>query len=635
MVRYLFTIAIITLLSFQCTLAQSAEQESILNYQSVIKIQEDASIIVNETITVNAENNHIKHGIYRDFPTEYKDKYGNNVKIEFTVIDVLKDGDTERYFTQKQSNGVRIYIGKKDRVLSPGTYSYQIIYKATRELGFFKDYDELYWNVTGNGWIFPIQHVSATVELLPGSKILQYAAYTGPTGATGQDFKTEQSNSTITFNSTRALKPYEGLTIAVAWPKGFVQEPTQNEKIKYFASDNLNSIISALFFVLILIYYIIVWFIHGRDPRKGTIIPLFEAPDGLSPASITYIMNMGWGSKVYRAFTASLINMAVKKAIKIINENKTYSIEKINDKSKEFSPEEGVIFYNLLSRSKYFEFVTDNHNAIKNTLNDFKKTVVNLYKEKYFVSNVNYFIGGIILTIVFIFCMALTSNEPPITGFLLVWLSVWTFGVFTLLVQVVNSWKSFFMGSILALFSAIFITAFSLPFIIAEIFVGGLLIHSTSFLSIGFLIAILFVNSVFLNLLKQPTRAGRQLMDRIEGFKMFLETTEEERFKELYPPDITPEVFEKFLPYAIALNIENAWSKKCEAAIGKAEFEAYKPTWYVGTYGMIGAAALAHSIGDNLSSTISSSSSAPGSSSGSGGGGSSGGGGGGGGGGGW
>jgi uncharacterized membrane protein len=161
-----------------------------------------------------------------------------------------------------------------------------------------------------------------------------------------------------------------------------------------------------------------------------------------------------------------------------------------------------------------------------------------------------------------------------------------------------------------------------------------LLVHSTSFISIVFLIVILLINSLFFKLLKQPTQTGRQLMDKIEGFKMFLSVTEEERFKELYPPDITPEVFEKFLPYAVALNIENAWSKKCEAAIGKAEFEAYQPVWYAG-YGMIGAAALAQSIGDNLSNTISSSSTAPGSSSGSGGGGSSGGGGGGGGGGGW
>lgn len=635
MVRHLFKIVTIMLLLFQWTLAQSAQIESIINYQSVIKIQTDGSILVDERITVNAENNLIKHGIYRDFPTQYKDKYANNVNIEFTVLDVLKDDESEPYVIQKQDNGIRIYIGRKDQVISPGIYTYQIIYKANRELGFFKDYDELYWNVTGNGWVFPIEHVSATVHLLPGSKIVQYAAYTGPMGAKGQDFKTEQDNTTIIFNTTRALNSHEGLTIAVAWPKGLVQEPTQNEKIKYFFSDNLNLVFSVLFFVLILMYYIIVWFRHGQDPRKGTIIPLFEAPDGLSPASVTYIMNMGWGSKVYRAFTASLINMAVKSTIKIINENKTYTIEKTNDKPNQLASEEEGVFYNLLSRRHSFEFITENHNSIKYAIDDFKKNVVNLYKEQYFISNTKYFIGGVILTLVFIACMAFSSKEPPLTGFLLVWLSIWTFGVFTLIVQVINSWKTFFRGSILALFGALFITAFSIPFIIAEIFVSGLLIHSTSFISIGFLIIILLINALFFKLLKQPTRAGRQIMDKIEGFKMFLTVTEEDRFKELYPPDITPEVFEKFLPYAIALNIENAWSKKCEEAIGKAEFQAYQPAWYAGTYGVIGMSSLAQSIGDNLSSTISSSSSAPGSSSGSGGGGSSGGGGGGGGGGGW
>lgn len=130
-------------------------------------------------------------------------------------------------------------------------------------------------------------------------------------------------------------------------------------------------------------------------------------------------------------------------------------------------------------------------------------------------------------------------------------------------------------------------------------------------------------------------------MDQIEGFKLFLTVAEQHRFEMLHPPEITPEVFEKFLPYAIALGVENAWCQKFDAAIAKAnvsgEQPAYNPSWYSGTtsYHTLGAVGFAAAVGSSLSSSVSSASTAPGSSSGSGGGGSSGGGGGGGGGGGW
>jgi uncharacterized membrane protein YgcG len=145
--------------------------------------------------------------------------------------------------------------------------------------------------------------------------------------------------------------------------------------------------------------------------------------------------------------------------------------------------------------------------------------------------------------------------------------------------------------------------------------------------------------------LQAPSVHGRRVMDQIDGFREYLGVAEEERLEYLHPPDKTPELFERFLPYAVALDVENTWAKRfagvlaAAAAAGAAAGAA--SSWYSGNQDIAGdPVSFTDRIGSELSDTIASSSTAPGSSSGSdsgggGGGGSSGGGGGGGGGSGW
>jgi len=67
------------------SLAQYEHIERIISFDSEITINEDASMLVTEQIKVFAAGQQIQRGIYRDFPTEYKDEYGNNVIINFEV----------------------------------------------------------------------------------------------------------------------------------------------------------------------------------------------------------------------------------------------------------------------------------------------------------------------------------------------------------------------------------------------------------------------------------------------------------------------------------------------------------------------------------------------------------------------
>ena len=182
-----------------------------------------------------------------------------------------------------------------------------------------------------------------------------------------------------------------------------------------------------------------------------------------------------------------------------------------------------------------------------------------------------------------------------------------------------------------------FTLLFALPFFGGEI--AGLVFFAvaTSPSAAALLLLIVGVNIFFFQVLRAPTLKGRRLMDRVEGFRAFLEATGQDRMDRLNPPEKTPALFERLLPYALALEVENRWCEQFTDVLARSSAGGeYRPVWYSGgRTGSFSPGLMASSLGASLASAVSSSSSPPGSSSGSGGGGSSGGGGGGGGGGGW
>ncbi|MEE4331518.1 MAG: DUF2207 domain-containing protein, partial [Wenzhouxiangella sp.] len=129
--------------------AATAQDERILDYHSDLVILPDASLEVTERITVRSLQQDIRRGIYRDFPTRYRDRFGNRVRIDFEVIEVLRDGNPEPWFTERVDNGIRVNTGNDDFLPGPGQYTFTIRYRTQRQLGFFENHDELYWNVTG------------------------------------------------------------------------------------------------------------------------------------------------------------------------------------------------------------------------------------------------------------------------------------------------------------------------------------------------------------------------------------------------------------------------------------------------------------------------------------------------------
>jgi uncharacterized membrane protein YgcG len=641
---FLFLIVVFSLF-IEPVCAQYYGNEHVLNFHSDIKVQPDSSMLVTETITVIAGGNKIKHGIYRDFPTRYKDRYGNKYVVDFEVIEVLKDGKPENYWIENMVNGKRIYIGKKDVLLPSGEYTYTISYKTNRQLGFFKDHDELYWNVTGNGWDFPIDKASATVELPSGAseKITGADAYTGLFGDFGKDFSTSRDNyGNVVFSTTRPLYEREGLTIVIGWAKGFVKEPTLQMKISYIFRDNLNLLFGLIGLVGVLLYYLWAWEKVGKDPAKGTIIPQYEPPEGLSPAAVRYITKMGFDNK---AFTSAVVSMAQKRYLTINEKNKVYTLIKTGSTDLGLSSDEMLLAKKLFAFADGITIIQENHEKINMAKKALKKYFKKNYQSSYFFTNTKYFIAGLVFSFLILILSFTTRYSDFSLGRVDSSIFFASFIIIMIIVLIKNSldyWKLFFSSprrKVGNFFGAVYLIVISVViFAVSFPIIGGYL-SLVSFSDIILTSAFVVINLIFYYLLKAPTKRGRKIMDEIEGFKWFLSVTEKDRMNFFNPPEKTPELFERFLAYAIALDVENKWAEQFSEVFKKlAESGAgiYSPTWYCGhSWSYLNPGSFASGLGSSFSSAISSASVVPGSRSGFGGGGGSGGGGGGGGGGGW
>ncbi|WP_029133509.1 DUF2207 domain-containing protein [Sedimenticola selenatireducens] len=617
-------------------------RERILDYFSDIQVQRDGSMVVEEAIEVRAEGNKIRRGIFRDFPTDYKDRLGKRYRVGFELLEVRRDGHTEPYHTEAQSNGIRIYIGNKNVILKPGVYRYTLRYRTNRQLGFFDDHDELYWNVTGNGWDFPIERAAARVTLPPGIPVdaIQVEGYTGAKGDRGKQYSARvDGNGDALFETTTPLPVHHGLTLVTSWPKGHVIEPDTQQRLTWFLSDNQGFLITGGGILLLLGYFTAIWYRVGRDPDIGVIIPLYTPPKGYSPAAMRYIKQMGYD---HQAFGAAVVNMAVSGYLRI-KEDKAgkFTLEKTG-KTPTLAPGEGAIASALFGGGNHkIRLHHTNHQKMSKALEAHKTSLKRDYEKTYFVTNSGFIVPGLLITLALLGAglWNVGSEEKLIMGaFMMVWLSIWSVAVFKMAVGIYQSWRDARSSGIGSYAKAIGSTLFALPFFAGEVFGIGMLTFAISLPFTLMLLLAIAINVLFYEWLKAPTRAGQQLLQKVEGFKQYLGVAERDELNFKHPPDKTPALFEAYLPYALALGVEQQWAERFSQVLAAAgqDGHAYHPAWYSGkSWNSHNLTGFSGAVGSAMSSAISSSSHAPGSSSGSGGGGSSGGGGGGGGGGGW
>ena len=547
--------------------------ERILSFHSDIRVFTDGMIEVTETIQVRAEGNQIRRGIYRDFPVEYEDRLGNNYQITVEPLGVQRNELPESFHTVRNERDVRTYFGRSDRLIEPGVHTYTYRYRANRMLGFFEEHDELYWNVTGNRWAFPIDATSATVTLkfdAPRDQIL-VEGYTGRLGSKAQEYGRYMDEAgAIHFSADRPLPAAHGLTIVVGWPKGLVEEPGMLQRLGWLLSDNTNLLIALLGLALLLVYYIPVWKKHGRDPEEGVIVARYQPPEGFSPASLRYIRQMYYDDKV---MTAAIVNLAVKGYLQIENKGGTHSIHKsrseLNRESLAIGEQE--LYTALFKEDDVVTLKDFNHELLGNARSEHKKSLKDDYNEKYFRTN------GML-------------NLPPIALILIA----------SVLALKVGNGPTFMVIVTVIL---MFVTTVFFAIIMKRPTMRGRQLLDEM---LGFKDYLEIAEEEELNL-RNPPQKTPELFEALLPFALALGVDQQwsERFASLL------------------------------ASIRQPDGSSYSPSWYDGTWNSSNLTKATNSLSSGLNSAVGSSVTPPGSSSGGGGGGSSGGGGGGGGGGGW
>jgi uncharacterized membrane protein len=535
-----------------------AQYFTINQFHSDVMIQQDSSVIIKETLDV--EFHQARHGIYREIPFKYRDDFGKVITTPTKVLSVTDgSGKAWKYKIERTGPVINIRIGDARKYVE-GRWTYIITYEVENVILFFKDHDELYWNVTGNYWKAPIKEASAVVFLTTKekSKNLMAAGYEGGYGSK-EECGYETYDNSGKFYTKRSLKMGEGLTAVFGWDKGLVFPPSSWKQFLW--AINLGENWVFLLPIFSFLYMFSLWHRKGRDPRvRESVAVMYEPPkfenQPLTPAEVGTLIDEKLDP---RDITSTIVGLAVKGYIKIEETKKEgilfdktdYYLRKVKGPDANVSPFERELMERLL-RGTAGVRVSDLKNRFYAYLPELKKALYGeLIRKKYFLS----------------------SPEKVRNSYMAAGIVVWVFAILAFL--------------------------FLLPSSGVKSFIAGLLT--------GIPVV------AFAKFMPVKTRAGASAYMDILGFQEFMNRAEKDRLERMGDKDL----FSKFLPYAIALNVADNWAKAFEGVYQE------PPDWYVspGGFRMFTPYAFTHSLNSVTSDLGSAMFSAPrGSSGGSGGG---------------
>lgn len=510
-----------------------AQAETIEKMNVTLDVQRDASVVVSEFIAYDFGDAQ-RHGIYRDITERYIDRNGGTESIAINDVNVTNASGTPVTFKVNENSGtIRIQIGDADRLVT-GLQKYVITYTVNGAIGFFSDHDEVYWNATGNGWQVSIRDASVGVWTPVDST--SHACYVGVIGSTEtctSSARRDGANKPIVLFTSRTLSPGEGLTVAVGVPKGVIREPPASARIWQWLSLYWPFALPSAA-LLILMY---AWWKYGRDARgRGTIIPEYDPPERLSVAAVSEIVNQKVGSK---DISAIMIHLAIAGHLRITRtEQKTfgiftsadYTLDKLKDTGREVAPEEKIVFDALFPAGVTQRAVSD----IKSS-----RALIAV------VGLVNKSVGKRMVQ------EGYYRADPTTVR------------------------ASFIFGGIALFVAAIMLFTFDLSLVIAmALALSGALVL------------------LFSIIMPAKTKKGAFAKESILGLKEYLQIAEKNRLDFHNAPEKSPALFERLLPYAMALGVSTAWAKEFEGIYTE------PPRWYAGgVYPVFSPTAFADDIG--------------------------------------
>jgi uncharacterized membrane protein len=295
-------IVVLLLLAIFAAVPANARTLVFKHFDAQIQVRADGTIDVTEVM--EAQFTGAWHGIYRSIPVEYTDDAGLNYTLLLDEISAT-DRDGQKLKLEQDREGryikFKIYVPEAE----DATRTILLHYRVLDAVRFFRDYDELYWNVTGNEWQDPIELVTAHIEFPAGITGLHAIAYTGVTGSRTEDARVEISDNFVDIRSTRRLGYRQGLTAVAGFDKGFVQAPSRSMQLMRFLKSNSPLLIPLIaFFVMLWL-----WWTRGRDPQRQAISVQYEPPDKLTPGECGTLVD---NEAAMRDITATLVDLAVK-----------------------------------------------------------------------------------------------------------------------------------------------------------------------------------------------------------------------------------------------------------------------------------------------------------------------------------
>ncbi len=508
-------IALVVLLISCSTGIASARSWRVADFQDNITIQRDGSAVVVERISVAFTGEF--HGIYRKIPIEYPGPNGTNYEL-FLDLQSVTDGQGGKLkYESSVSNHERvlkIYVPDA----ADATRIVEITYLVRNGTRFFKDYDEFYWNVTGNDWPVPIDHAAAVVHFPgPASGSLRAQAFTGVYGSTQHDAVANVQGADVQFETTSPLPMRGGLTIDVYIPSDILREPSALTKFWWFLAGNpilfLPPVVFAGMFVL--------WWYKGRDPDAGmSVAPMYEPPPGISPAEAGTLLD----DNIHpRDITSTMVDLAVRGYIKI---------EETAEKVLMFTHKD-YIFHLLKPREQWGADLAPHERVmLENVFAGGEQTRLADLKNRFYTA------------------------VPVIRQDIMSALK--TKGVYLLDPESANGY------SIVAAIGIL------VPFAILQ-YLGW-----ANFLSsVPLLVLCVAISAVvwwlFARVMTAKTVKGARTRIAILGFQEFMNRVDADRLKVM-----PPTTFEKFLPYAMALGVEHHWAQAFAGIVKD------PPAWYVG-----------------------------------------------------
>lgn len=571
--------------------------ERIRFFRSDIAVDDTGAIDVRETIQVVSRGDQIRRGIFRVIPLTRTMGLGR-VRATFDLQSVEKDGASSPYNLTIESGQAKVRIGSADVVLKPGVYTYKIAYRMTKQVGFFDDYDEIYWNATGDEWGFRIDRAEAVVTLPDSARVVSTSVYTGGFGESGHNATVSTGAGTATFATTAPLPPQTGMTVAVAFPKGIVPEPSALSRL---LRDPLTAIVSVVGALATLVYFLYAWNRVGRDPPLGPIIPVYRPT--IPPHAMRYLDRMGYDTK---CLVAALLDLAVKGHVTFAEGEsaKSLTITRVEPGRAEPSPGEAKVLAKLfteigdtVSLSKSDSVVLAKANT---TLSSF---LSGRFLRKHFDKNLGWWIAGFAIAALTWIASDLTGPDPVAgAGYRLVAFAA-IVGLFVAGTLAARSWWLVFRRNWTSLPPALLFSVFTVVALVFALGTSILLIGNAGLVAGIALVVAAAIPPIFFRLMARPTSAGLDALREIEGTRLYLTVAEADRMKFANPPDRSFEHFEALLPYAVALGVETAWTNQFAHLVAAGAMVA--PVWYHGSHGGMWTPAALSSVSDGIGSGIS------------------------------